>query len=59
MLQVPAPTEGALPAKTAAFPHTIWSGPALETDGFPTNAITTSSIVEATQGEFETVHFKV
>jgi hypothetical protein len=56
MVQVPVPTTGVFPAKVADVPQIVWSVPALETDGFPTNEISTASM-EGPHGAFVIVHF--
>ena len=58
IVQVPVPTVGVLPANTAVFPQTVWSGPAFATVGAAVNVMTTSS-VEGAHGAFETVQRNV
>ena len=58
IVQVPVPEVGVLPANTAVFPQTDWSGPAFATVGAPVNVITTSS-VDGAQGALAIVQRKV
>ena len=58
MLHAPGPEKGVLAARVTDVPHTVWSGPALETLGLAVKVMTTSS-VEAGHGEFDMVQRNV